>query len=378
MLQDESFPHDEILAETTFMQNVQLIDKSTNERPTSALSSNSAKSDPTGLAENTPANQNCGQNKAVSYNDVHSAYTKRRYKHVTSKVREYINNLKTEDQTRQNLNKLKRHCSVPETSVLLDATTQIAAATGTRGGIMSYSAGELHKSDESNLRITHSLETSTGIASGSRPSSSEGQHDSSDDAAIDRNYTDYLTSENERLQSYNEYQRTKLHEKNGEIIRLRQSVDFLRFELNKCEDKLRKRDDRLGSKGALHTLIQQSLHTIPLYDYTDTKSNKAIQTDFMVPHTPQNTPISILITPDTPDTSRNTNETLDENDNVCLENVNPNRKRKRRYLRRRWLQLFIPCTRCNNPNQSEDSIIQQTFAQIPLLEKSFEPCGNMR
>ncbi|EDX17251.1 GD16194 [Drosophila simulans] len=41
--------------------------------------------------------------KAVSYQDIHSAYTKRRFQHVTSKVGQYIAEIQAQDQKRRNV-----------------------------------------------------------------------------------------------------------------------------------------------------------------------------------------------------------------------------------------------------------------------------------
>lgn len=57
---------------------------------------------------------------------------------------------------------------------------------------------------------------------------------------------------------------------------------------------------------------------------------------------------------------------------------------KRRTLHSRMMRLFRSCIRCDNPNHTLDSTSnkqrqQQSYTQIPLLEKSFKDyCRNER
>lgn len=61
--------------------------------------------------------------KSHSYQDLHSDYTKKRYHHVKSKVKEYIANIKAYDRSKSK--KIIRHRSLPETIGTLDVCDTI-------------------------------------------------------------------------------------------------------------------------------------------------------------------------------------------------------------------------------------------------------------
>nr|Q9U9I5.3 RecName: Full=Protein swallow [Drosophila pseudoobscura pseudoobscura] len=154
--------------------------------------------------------------KSVSYQDIHSAHTKRRYKHVTSKVAKYIADIHAQDQQRRNATKkFQRHSSMPE------YLTPTARERGAH-----FSVDELHNLDES-------LDNSSA--------------GNITDAKTPNDSYERLLSENERLQndkedlkSYSDYLQTKLDEKAMENMQLRRNFDVLRTDLTDCKEKLKR------------------------------------------------------------------------------------------------------------------------------------------
>ncbi|KAH8341702.1 hypothetical protein KR074_006833 [Drosophila pseudoananassae] len=152
-------------------------------------------------------------NKAVSYQDIHSAYTKRRYQHVTSKVGKYIADIQAQDQARRNSGaSMLRHSSMPE---------YLTPRSRQRHGGGHYSVDELHKKDES------------------LADSSEGGS-ASNNQSYDRLQSELeaLQQERDRQTSYNNYLQDKLDKKVMESMQLKMNFEVLRTELTDCKQKL--------------------------------------------------------------------------------------------------------------------------------------------
>ncbi|EDV32901.2 uncharacterized protein Dana_GF22270 [Drosophila ananassae] len=152
-------------------------------------------------------------NKAVSYQDIHSAYTKRRYQHVTSKVGKYIADIQAQDQARRNSGaSMLRHSSMPE---------YLTPRSRQRHGGGHYSVDQLHQKDES------------------LADSSEGGN-ASNNQSYDRLQSELeaLQLERDRQTSYNNYLQEKLDKKVMESMQLKMNFEVLRTELTDCKQKL--------------------------------------------------------------------------------------------------------------------------------------------
>ncbi|EDV92076.1 protein swallow [Drosophila grimshawi] len=231
-LEDESFPADELFDKLNARQNTSNLqrqysfslnlDEADNfERGASQFlnsSENTCASDPVGLHhadnkhDNNKANNECEDDegasthpklgserssKAVSYQDIHSAYTKRRYKHVTSKVRKYIRDLDEQaaKQPRNPSNTFQRHRSMPE----------------------SLTQAKLN--DDESMSTAHSSEADTNTR----------------DESFER-----LSNEKDTLQMYNDFLEARLSKKSNDHILLRRNFESVRTELTDCKDKLKR------------------------------------------------------------------------------------------------------------------------------------------
>ncbi|XP_064536444.1 protein swallow [Drosophila montana] len=275
-LQDESFPADDLfdkLNATAASQGTSLsyqrqyaldLDDPDNfeRHPSPFLNSDCSEktcaSDPVGLEHdhNQPKHDNAASNKghhadthiqlgsgrsskAVSYQDIHSAYTKRRYKHVTSKVSKYIADINDQEKQRRNTaGTFQRHRSMPESLT-------------PRGGA------------EDQQKLDESLTNSSGT----------------DQHLRDESY-ERLINEKESLQWHNKMLEKQLYERIDANIVLRNNFEIIRTELTDCKDKL-KRQTALAvcgggnAFGSGHSVrSQMHCHSLP-----NVRMTKATQTD---------------------------------------------------------------------------------------------------
>lgn len=121
--------------------------------------------------------------KSYSYQDLHSDYSKKRYKHVKSKVREYIDNIRAQDRQRE---QITRHKSLPET-------------------FNDFSKYEALNDDLDSNEITQLLQ----------------QKD----------------QEVQELKSLNEYLENNLEEKSKMLATLKRKEDIMRLELYELKEK---------------------------------------------------------------------------------------------------------------------------------------------
>ncbi|XP_054735507.1 protein swallow [Anastrepha obliqua] len=337
----------------------------TTEQPTerAAITNDSIiKSDRTGMpigsdAPKQPLERN---RKSHSYHDIHSEYTKRRYKHVESKVGQYIANIRNEDERRRRLAKIQRHRSLPEALVRDPITRErmqlqrsvTVVAERLNQALEKVIDGVDGEPDDgadfsnSNMTATTSATTSTQSGSGTTDDgdddfgreadkSNEGGvlRENCKDGLIDKNMYALLLDERDRLKSYNDYQQSKLDEKQCEITRLRQNVDFLRVRLSTAEDQIQKSQNcRSFGYGQMGANSQPSWgvgrQSVQGLLYCTAKSTKATQTVGDICYSPSPPPpapptpspphlgipngeLQIYVTADTPD----------GNNNLCSEST---------------------------------------------------------
>uniref|UniRef100_A0A034VSX9 Protein swallow n=1 Tax=Bactrocera dorsalis TaxID=27457 RepID=A0A034VSX9_BACDO len=344
------------------------------------------KSDQTDLANmgETRAQLLGGEHKSRSYQDIHSEYTKRRYKHVESKVGQYIANIRNEDERRRKMARFQRHRSMPlalvhDPHALKRLQLQrgvTAMADSLSQALVRVIDGVEEEADEMEQEASADLSSSnlTALTSAtmSTQSGSGGAADDDDDDVAEINHTRQidesgendlcaahkvgavdkatyalLLDERDRLQSYNDYQQLKLDEKQSEITRLRQNVDFLRVRLSTAEDQLKRNVSgrhtlngmTSGPLGYSHSSTsgmpywgtgRQSLQGLL---YCATKTTKGTQTEFEhhsppPPPPPSPSPLHvgipnnemhIFVTPDSPDA--NNNQCVEGTLEACERNI---------------------------------------------------------
>uniref|UniRef100_A0A0A1XSJ4 Protein swallow n=1 Tax=Zeugodacus cucurbitae TaxID=28588 RepID=A0A0A1XSJ4_ZEUCU len=299
------------------------------------------KSDQSGLASmgETRTQLLEGKHKSHSYHDIHTAYTKRRYKHVESKVGQYIANIRSEDERRRyKLARFQRHRSMPEALVhdpqalkrlqLQRGVTMMAdklnqALVHVIDGVEEENEEEEGVAEqEASTDLSVSNVTALTSATMSTQSGSGGAADDDDDdednhrrradesangvscvahkmGVVDKATYALLLNERDRLQSYNDHQQMILDEKQSEIIRLRHNVDVLRVQLSTIEDQLKRngsgRQGLTGMTSGSFGHSQSVTNGMPYWAtgrqslqgllYCASKTTKATQTEF-ARHTP--------------------------------------------------------------------------------------------
>ncbi|XP_036327297.1 protein swallow-like [Rhagoletis pomonella] len=402
-IQDESFPHDELFemdlsptpphhriqfphrlrerqqqghsgdsikSPLTLVHNLSVSSSSADQTISSAESASEQRTQPAGLAtlasdermvksDQTGLSTGGGvgdahhlpehDRKSYSYHDIHSQYTKRRFKHVESKVGQYIANIRSEDERRRKLAKFQRHSSMPEVLVHEPLPRKTAmqlhrGVTLTAARLNEALVGVIDAVDEEEQEVEEEVEAEpdasadwsasnvTAITTGTISTQSGSGAADEEDVYIDKSTYALLLDERDRLKSYNDYQQSKLDEKQSEITRLRQNVDFLRVRLSTAEDQLKKTQcgrytlhgtslsGSLGGYGQLGRQPSQSLL------HCAAKSTKATQTDCERSRSPPPAPppspsplniglphdhgdgddeLHVFVTPNTPDANNN-------------------------------------------------------------------------
>ncbi|XP_061386094.1 protein swallow [Musca vetustissima] len=263
------------------------------------------------------------QSKSVSYQDIHSEYTKRRYKHVESKVGQYIANIKAQDEKRRS-GKFQRHRSMPET--LSGPKSVESAADGIRNvpqkrGILRHSTNDLDDIRDHESAISdHDTENFDNIT-GTTTTSTSSSRDIIQDAGIylDKQTYEQLLSDRER----GEYLQSMMDEKKAEIWRLKQNLDTMRIEYTMCKDKLKQLNQTqrmslggggtggLGGPYGLNSITNVSRNSLQcLLSQQQEFHDKATQTENLL--TPSPVPPLMLAnrtemfdTPLTPDSNNN-------------------------------------------------------------------------
>lgn len=259
--------------------------------------------------------------KAVSYQDIHSAYTKKTYKHVTSKVRKYIADMqRQEEQQRNRAGTFQRHRSMPE-------------CLTPRGN-----AEDQQKLDES--------------------------------LSLDESYERLLKEK----QSYIDYLQEALSKQTEANFQLKKNFEVIRDDLTECKDQM-KRQAALIKETELRNAIHSYAYGLPLRNHSTGSVARATQTDVTLA---TNHVWNISDLSDIPGhTPLNLNSSSDEGISTATTNNQsysqtefkgpPNNGRQKQRLASRMLRLFGPCARCDDPNQTiEDSKATYTV-ELPLL-----------
>ncbi|XP_016986968.1 protein swallow [Drosophila rhopaloa] len=225
-------------------------------------------SDPVGRdqedEEDDDADEGCAvisngrSNKAVSYQDIHSAYTKRRYRHVTSKVGQYIAEIQAQDQKRRSASRMgfQRHSSMPEYLTPKSRRTE---------GHFEVE-NELPKMDNS----SHSYSNSSCSCERLLAKVESLQEDK-----------ESLQHDKEHLQAYNDYVQGCLNKKIADMLQMRHNFETLRTELSDCHQKL--------SRYQNHSV--RSLNS-----WLPTGIERATQTDFSAATCPSATGNALALT----------------------------------------------------------------------------------
>lgn len=259
---------------------------------------------------NSDYSDNCQQNKRLSFQDIHTEYTRRRFKHVESKVAKYIANMKVEDQKYRQA-KFQRHSSLPNAF----GSGQPLMIGGNQHHPIHFSADELDRMNESTSDGDGEADSSKNTTAATTTSSSSGGGGTTTTTTTTNNSStnngggsddksalmQQIINENERIQSQNDYLQTRLDDKITENMRLKRNVDFMRIELTNCKDKLKQ-----SSSASVTSLGVGMVSRLPLQMLVNNTSMcvKGTQTDLKTPPLAQQS--SLYITPDTPDANNNT------------------------------------------------------------------------
>lgn len=242
-ISDESFPEDDLyitkinksckcdvsssLSSST--PNDRNISTSTSGQSSSGHSRETTQSDPVKAPENRD-DEDFTQ-KVRSYQDLHSAYTKRRYPHVKSKVREFLENQKAEEELRKSTMEYMRRLATPEA-----------------------------KNNTNNIENEHLEEIQT---------------DPTD-------ITKFMVEKEQEvvcLRALNEYLQESLQEKMIEATRLRRNVDSLRVELLNAKDKAKRHSMHSVGMEYRANLSRPRL-SLPTLVYKQQRTTTSTQTDF--------------------------------------------------------------------------------------------------
>ncbi|KAH8414951.1 hypothetical protein KR215_011829 [Drosophila sulfurigaster] len=207
--------------------------------------------------------------KAISYQDIHSAYTKRRYKHVTSKVAKYIAELDGKGskgkggQLGSNANSagaFQRHRSMPETLTPRDDNDD----------------RHHQQHQEESMSVANSSDTNTAHA---RDESYERLMNENDFLDSRKNFLETMLREsNDKLQrqsGHNNYLQSRLYKEMDENIALRNNIDLLRNELIEYKNK---QQWQQSNKFLAGTGNGHSLHSFMYYPIAASSDNTVVTT----------------------------------------------------------------------------------------------------
>ncbi|KAH8380952.1 protein swallow [Drosophila serrata] len=246
-LQDESFPSDELFEQlnsrvprTKFSELHQPAAFERHPAPfcdsytdVADKSGNTCVSDPVGRHEAEDEDEEKIENDvyelrggrggrgsmAASCQDVHSAYTKRKYQHVTSKVAKYISDLNDQKKRRSTAGSIQRHSSMPE---------YLTPKSRARHGGGHFSVDELHQMEEEES------------PKASKDSSCVDYEMLQNEHEMLRNENEAIREEKERLQSYSDYLQERLDAKQSQFVQLKRNFETLRTELSDKDEKLKR------------------------------------------------------------------------------------------------------------------------------------------
>lgn len=291
-----------------------------------------------------------------SYQDIHSAYTKKRYQHVKSKVAEYIASIKEQDRISRKKKKMQRHRSLPETL-----------------GLGSYNQISSPAVDTTKLENCDSCS----------------------------NLFKIKESEVEELKNLNEYLQTNLEHKVQQSFMLRRDAENLQFQLMELKEKERSNSlARQNSVSSFSWLMDPPLKaTINSGTQTEEHPQTPERNVAMIfptlsgfqkepinewsPHLRQRSNSS-SVTPRKPDVVEESMDVEDSNNNFVIYNLSSEdeskteaatelRKRKRKGLKHFKTKLawvFGSCTSCNHSAGHESALEEYSYTQLPLIERS--------
>ncbi|XP_075162265.1 swallow [Haematobia irritans] len=239
---------------------------------------------------NKNENSRTNQKKSVSYQDIHSEYTKRRYKHVESKVGQYIANMKAQDEKRRRSSKFQRHRSMPETLSGPRSIEHVPQIRNTppKRGILRHSTNDLDDMrEQESILSDHDTENFDNITA---TTSSSSRDSAQQDAGIylDKDTYEKLLNDRERC----EYLETKMEEEKAAYWRVKHNLDTMRIEYTMGMDKLKRQleqTQRMSGRFSIGGMMGNSLGRSSLPSLSDGHPNtmdKGTQTDSLLTPSP--------------------------------------------------------------------------------------------
>ncbi|XP_060663076.1 protein swallow [Drosophila nasuta] len=211
--------------------------------------------------------------KAISYQDIHSAYTKRRYKHVTSKVAKYIAELDGKGskgkggQLGSNANSagaFQRHRSMPETLTPRDDNDD----------------RHHQQHQEESMSVANSSDTNTA-----HPRDESYERLMNENYFLDsrKNFLETMLRESsdklQRQSGHNNYLQSRLYKEMDENIALRNNIDLLRNELIEYKNKQQWQQSNKCLAGTqTGTGSGPSLHSFMYYPIAASNDNTVVTT----------------------------------------------------------------------------------------------------
>ncbi|KAL5275677.1 swa family protein [Megaselia abdita] len=295
---------------------------------------------------------------STSYQDIHSAYTKKRYQHVKSKVAEYIASIKEQDRLSRKKRKMQRHRSLPET-LGLGSYNQIGSpAVDAVKPENCDSCGDLFKIKESEV---------------------------------------------EELKNLNEYLQTNLEHKVQQSFMLRRDAEKMQFELMQLKEKERSNSLARQNSVSSFSWLMDPPQKITINSGTQTEEhpqtperNVAMIFPTLLgfqkepinewsPHLRQRSNSS-SVTPRKPDIVEESMDVEDSNNNLIVYNLSSEdeskvdfsttevRKRKKtrglKHFKTKLAWVFGSCTSCNHSAGHESALEEYSYTQLPLIERS--------
>lgn len=293
---------------------------------------------------------------STSFQDIHSAYTKKRYQHVKSKVAEYIATIKEQDRISRK-RKMQRHNSLPEAL-----------------GLGIYSQMGSPAVDTSNRE---SCDTCSNLIK-------------------------IKESEVEELKNFNAYLQTNLQDKVQQSFMLRKDAENLQQEVMQLKEKEKSNSLARQNSVSSFSWLMDPPQKITINNGTQTEENPqtpdrnvamifptllGIQKEPInewSPHLRQRSNSS-SVTPRKPDVVEESLDVEDSNNNLIVynmssedeskvDNVAECRKRKRgkglKHFKTKLAWVFGSCTACNHSAGHENATEEYSYTQLPLIERS--------
>ncbi|XP_055384120.1 protein swallow [Condylostylus longicornis] len=227
-LMDESFPYDEILEAQAKEVNYQFN-----------FHNDGINKNELTKKKNTDPKKEKKLKRFQSVNDLHARYCSTKYKHVNSKVRQYIKEMEAGNKRQKRNKKLSRFNSFPvstngqlhdnflyKSSDDYDKENNLSSTS--TDGLDFTSLENFYQNYKFNFPILNRNE-----------SDNSQDHNESDNVMVNAEYLKKLNSEIKDLRSMNEYLQTNLDNKVAQVTKLKRANDAMQIDIVNLQDEIR-------------------------------------------------------------------------------------------------------------------------------------------